>query len=346
MNCSTMATPKNTNTDEVEDSDLLYDNDDTLVIHTIYDHNFESTPTSSGKNLRISSPHPSTIPKTPPQTPPRPMTSTQPSTASQVKINIPTGPHQTRLGIYLHTDRRPSLTKIITTQHACNPQFYSKPDDLRQIITRARHILMNQEPYFTMMNEGHSFDFIRPQLSYKVYAIDENELIDFVADLDLKCSSNSQNPVPFYEFADGRNYTQTDVSFLFRMPPIKDDLKPETCEKGTATYDAISLTPIIDIIRQAAPALQATFQQNFTSTAAPPSKPTLSLTSSAPPRHITTTTPAPPGTASRSRPHDRLGPPVAHEFRARSRSHERYRSHDRSRSNDRNRRPREFKRRK
>ena len=343
-----MATPKNTNTDEVEDTNLLYDNDDTLVINTIYDHNLESTPRSSGKNLRINSPHPSNIPRTPPQTPPRPITSTQSTTtASQIKINIPAGPHQTRLGIYLHTDRRPSLTKIITTQHACNPQFYSKPEDLRHIITRARHILMNQEPYFTMMNEGHSFNFIRPQLSYKkVYAIDENELIDFVTDLDLKGNTTSENPVPFYEFADGRNYTQTDVSFLFRMPPTKADKKPETCDKGTATYDAISLTPIIDIIRQAAPALQATFHKNFTTTAAQPSKPTLSLTSSAPPRHLTSTTPTPPGTASRSRPHDRLRPPVAHDFRTRSRSHERYRSRERSRSHERNRRPKEFKRRK
>ena len=341
-----MATPRSANkSDEVEDSELLYENDDTLVINTVYDHNLESTPRSSGKNLRITSPHPSEIPRTPPQTPPRPIT-TATTTTSQIKINIPTGPHLTRLGIYLHTDRRPSLIKIITTQQACNPHFYSKPDDLRRLMNAARHVLMNQEPYFTMMNEGHSFDLIRPQLSYKVYAIDEHELIDFVTDLDLKSTTTCDNPVPFYEFADGKNYTQTDVSFLFRMPPTKPEMKPTLCDKSTATYDAISLTPIIDIIRQAAPALQATYHNNFKPATPMPSKPTLSLTDSAPPRHPTSTTPTQTDTAPRSRPHDRLGPPVAHDFRTRSRSRERYRSHERSRSHERNKRQKEFKRRK
>ena len=342
-----MATPKSNNnkTDEVEDSELLYENDDTLVIHPIYDPNLESTPRSSGKNLRITSPHPTEIPRTPPQTPPRPIT-TATTTTPQIKINIPTGPHQTRLSVYLHTDRRPSLTRIITTQHACNPHFYSKPYDLRRIMNAARHILLNQEPYFTMMNEGHSFDLIRPQLSYKVYAIDEHELIDFVTDLDLKSTTTCENPVPFYEFADGNNFTQTDVSFLFRMPPKKPNENPKMCDKGTNTYDAISLTPIIDIIRQAAPALQATYLYNFKPTNPTPPRPTLSLTSSAPPRHLTSTSSTPADTASRSRPHDRLGPPVVHDFRTRSRSHERYRSHERSRSHERNRRAKEYKTRK
>jgi hypothetical protein len=179
--------------DDVPHADLLDDDDpdahlldeeepDTVVVHTTYDYTFAPTPKSTGKNLKINSPHPVDMPKTPPATPPRPGTSAEAGTSKDAtgKVNVPSGRHYTKLGIYLHTDRRPSLTRILTTHFACNPRFFTNTKDLDSIVEKAKFLLMNQEPYHTLLHEGCSITFVKPQLSYKVVAIEENDLIDFV----------------------------------------------------------------------------------------------------------------------------------------------------------------------
>jgi hypothetical protein len=331
--------------DDVPHADLLDEDDldanlldeeepDTVVVHTTYDYTFAQTPKSTGKNLKINSPHPVDMPKTPPATPPRPGASAESGTSKDTtgKVNVPSGRHYTKLGIYLHTDRRPTLTRILTTHFPCNPRFFTKTRDLDSIVEKAKFLLMNQEPYHTLLQEGCSVTFIKPQLSYKVVAIEENDLIDFVTDLK-NCPSHEHNPVPFYEFSDDSNFTQTDVSFLFRVQPKPHSRKPEMKEQTCETSDIATLTPLIDAIRNAAPALQAA-TRHTTPTPTTTPRPALSLANTAPPRHNITPAPTSPERVARPRPHDRLGPPVPHVFR------------DRSRSHDRNRRSREFRRRK
>jgi hypothetical protein len=344
--------------DEVPDANLLDEEDlDEVVVQTTYDYTFEMTPRSTGKDLRINSPHPVDMPKTPPATPPRQRSSAETSSprASSSRINIPSGRHSTKLGIYLHTDRRPSLTKMITTHYACNPKFFTKTSDLERIVDRARFLLMNQEPYHTLLQEGCNINFVKPQISYKVATLEGNDLIDFVASLTTSDSAaKNVNPIPFYEFCDGSNFTQTDVSFLFKVEPNTIKIRPSMHNQSTATYDITTLSPLIDSIRNAAPTLQAAQRSNQPTIIDTSARPTLSLANTAPPRHIimpaatnqehiskpqtrepSTTSPE---RVSRTRPHDRLGPPVPHVFRDRSRSHE-----DRSR---RHRDSREIRRRK
>ena len=158
--------------EQVPDASLLDDDDDepTLDIHIPFDHTFDTTPRSGGKDIRINSPHPTEIPRTPPATPPRQGTSTSspPTNQESSKIHIQSGRHYTKLGIYLHTERGPSLTKMIISQHACSPKFYTSTNDLNRIVEKAKFLLMNHEPYHTLLQEGYNFDLIKPQLSYIV----------------------------------------------------------------------------------------------------------------------------------------------------------------------------------
>ena len=330
--------------EQVPDASLLDEDDDnpeTLDLHIPFDHTFEGTPRSGGKDIRINSPHPAAIPKTPPSTPPRQGASanTPPAHSASGKVHITSGRHYTKLGIYLHTDRRPTLTKMIFTQHICNPKFYTNINDLDKIVEKAKFLLMNHEPYHTLLQEGCSFDFIKPQLSYKVVALEENDLIDFVADLNRNgLPADQVNPIPFYEFTDGNHYTQTDVSFLFRVHKEKPARKPKMTDQSTATFDISVMTPIIDSVRNAASTIQAAQQTNSSQPPPSTSRPALSLANTAPPRHIIEPSAASPDRATRPRTQDRLGPPVLHDFRDRSRSHEdRYRPYD-----DRHRRGRDF----
>ena len=158
--------------EQVPDASLLDDDDDepTLDIHIPFDHTFDTTPRSGGKDIRINSPHPTEIPRTPPATPPRQGTSTSspPTNQESSKIHIQSGRHYTKLGIYLHTERGPSLTKMIISQHACSPKVYTSTNDLNRIVEKAKFLLMNHEPYHTLLQEGYNFDLIKPQLSYIV----------------------------------------------------------------------------------------------------------------------------------------------------------------------------------
>ena len=327
--------------EQVPDANLLDDDDDepTLDLHVAYDHTFDTntTPRSSGKDIRIDSPHPADMPKTPPATPPRQGTSshTPPANPESSKIHITTGKHYTKLGIYLHTERRPSLTKMIITQHPCSPKFYTNANDLNRIIEKAKFLLMNHEPYFTLLQEGYNFNLVKPQLSYKVMTLDEKELIDFVANLNHGApSSTDSNPIPFYEYSEGSNYTQTDVSFLFKIQPKPEPKRPKMVDQSNATCGINTLSPIIDSIFNAAPLLQAAQQANISQETPPAARPALSLANTAPPRHIIEPSPPSSQRIPRPRTHDRLGPPVSHDFRDRSRSHD-----------DRHRRGREYRRR-
>ena len=334
-----MSTPKKRqHPDEVPDAHLLdQDNDndqiDEVVINDNYNDLFDNAEHPGGKQIRITDSYPSKSPRTPLATPPRGKSPRNHDNhdPDYTPGSIPKGHHCTKLDIYIHSTRNPSLQRILSTEHACNATFFANHMALNKILTRARQLLLRQEPFFTLMNTGHSFNLGRPQLSYKVYAIDENSFIDLVADLTPEGAAN--NTLPFFEQVQDKHISQTDISFFFDMDSPKEQAKPASRDKATSTFDSEILSPVIDALRQAVTPWatelrrlpQPQHEQARASTSAPMQP--ISLANAPPPRHQTGPQPIlqrlQPEQSDRPRTSQRLGPPVQHGFRDRSRSYER-----------------------
>ena len=310
----------------VKDSNLLEEDEDTLILDN-YDK-IDSPQHVGGKDLSLlSKPGQSGLQQ---PTPPRTLS---PSTSTP---HLPQPPppalkHVTKLDVYIHTSNNKALQKIVAAQFACNRLFYTKPLTINSIIQRAEHLVMRQEPFNTLLSQGLSFTLTQPQISYRVLTLEENQLIDFVVDLadeDLQ----SMNPTPYYELYNGNEHTHTDVSFFFDIKPIAEPAKkPKTADAQTLTFDAGTLSPFIDQFRTAA--ANWTLQQKDTrpSKSTPTIPPTLSLSTTAPPKHILhhdKDKQQKHKIQERLHPHARLGPPVQHKFKERSRS----RSGDRDRT--------------
>jgi hypothetical protein len=317
------ATQSNFDHEEVLDSDLL-DNDDEGVNVLATDDDYrllESGDYQDPRNESI---------QTPPGTPPRTIT----SPTSIVKERTPpisNKQHKTKINVYIHSRSRVNLLKAATMSYICNPDFYHRRRILEQIVRRAELVLLQQEPYHTLINTGHNISFKDPQLSYKVLAIDENFLIDFVADIPSMSyvQTEPQPPQPFFEQSPDCQYSQTDVSFLFEADIIKTPVKPKTRDASTVTFDAALVNPILDQIRNCVTPWHTALSQMeppATSTSTATSRraaPSLSDMADTPPRHHTQRERDAPVRA-------RLGPPIERSFN-RPQGRPRDRSRDRSR---------------
>ncbi len=54
------------------------------------------------------------------------------------------------------------------------------------MLNRARTLILNNEPFHTMINEGYNLELTRPQLSYKILSADGQELLDFEVNINYK----------------------------------------------------------------------------------------------------------------------------------------------------------------
>ncbi|EFX60346.1 hypothetical protein DAPPUDRAFT_277962 [Daphnia pulex] len=192
----------------------------------------------------------------------------------------------------------------------------SKLQVLTTMLNRARTLILNNEPFHTMINEGYNLELTKPQLSYKILSADGQDLLDFEVnpnDMSMDPTQN-QNQIPFFELEENKNVTQTDISYHFSIKPLTQRPKTEMKHQSTHMTDASIMNPIIDSIKQSAPALvnsslvdkQYQARSITTNTIRTPS-----LSSSAPPRHGPGPSPRDlQAKAQRSRPQDRLGPPI------------------------------------
>jgi hypothetical protein len=251
--------------------------------------------------------------------------------------------HITKINIYIHTSNNPALSKVTTMEHPCPQNFYNQRQRLEDIMDKARNCLLNQEPYYTMINAGYNLYLREPQVSYKVLAIDDNFLIDFVVDVNNMAYTKPQPPLPepFYETKGESLWSQTDVSFRFKVHHMEVLVHPQTREMATMTSDAVFVSPLIDTIRTSAEAWAASLNQTEdvqtpASTMEKP-KPRLNslpkLDDDAPPRHHLASTSS--GSSDGHLIRDRLGPPVGRSFATRLPLRDPPRDRKRSGSNDR-----------
>jgi hypothetical protein len=223
--------------------------------------------------------------------------------------------HVTKINVYIHTQVSPGLTKAMTMEHTCIPAFYNYRNHLDELIDRARNALLQQEPYHTLLQAGYNLYLREPQLSYKVLAIEENFLIDFVVDINGMSYDTAHPPLPepFIETVDNIHFSQTDISFRFKVHALEVPVRPKTTESGTMTFDSALVNPILDQIRDGAKLwgrLMTQLDEHTPTNARPnlPTRPTVSLSTNndAPPRHHLQ--------HDSDRIRQRLGPPVEHEF--------------------------------
>lgn len=309
----------------VKDANLLEEDADTLILY-FDDEDAGSPPHTGGKNLQLLE-NPSTS---------KPTYKTPPRALSPSKTKIPpthqntgTLKHITKLDVYIHTAANKTLQKIISTQFGCHKMFYAQPHLINSIIQRAEHLIMRQEPFNTLLNQGYNFTLSQPQMSYRVLTLEENTLIDFV--VDLADGQQRQNPIPYYESNDEHEYTRTDVSYLFSIDPMPEpESKPSTVDQSTITFDHETISPFIDQFRSSASKWNTKRRQPSPSRQHTP--PTASAQTEDTQKHD----------ASRQRdrehrpqqqrvhPQARLGPPVTHNFNDRSRSTSQERNQQRS----------------
>ena len=325
-----MATPRNTR-EKVPDSHLLDDDDDNVTFKASDDDYriLNETP-RSGKRIRMNSPpprSPASEMDSPSTTPPRRITS--PNRIQALAQATPDIKHVCLTNVYIHTDQRCQLQKITDAEFTTHPEYFKRKGSLENLVTRARMIIMQQEPFHTMLNQGYDFDLDEHQLSYKVYASEDNELVDYVVDLRMfnKPSGPAQMPKPFYSERDKCRTSQVDVSFRFHMEqgqqqqqqPLQK--KPLMVSASTSTFDSELITPIIDHIRFTAVKLSGIIGRKDTfgsplirkgPSTPPPAANDVPLDSHQRDRSNST---------SRSRTRDRLGPPIQREFAPRNRGH-------------------------
>jgi hypothetical protein len=185
-------------------------------------------------------------------------------------------------------------------------------------------LLLNAEPYQTLMTQGYDFQLIKSQLSYKVLPLEQDELIDFMQDQETMHFSHPahEHPILFYEKHGKQHVSQMDISFEFHINQRVKHVHPRKVDMATMTasgdtfnnvFDVIALNPIIWPTLQERPTPQASEIRT------PP--PRLSLADCAPQRHPLDQQQQDRDRRNRPRPHQRLGPPMARQF-GRSRSNE------------------------
>jgi hypothetical protein len=246
-------------------------------------------------------------------------------------ITVPDGKHATKLQVYIYTDRNPRLQRIVNTIHICKPTYYNSKQVLTTMLNRARTLILNNEPFHTMIHEGYNLELTKPQLSYKILSADGQDLLDSEVnpnDMSFDPTQN-HNQIPFFESEENKNVTQTDISYHFSIKPLPQRPKMEMKHQSTHMTDASIMNPIIDSIKQSAPALVNSSlvdkQYQARSITTNNTIRTPSLSSSAPPRHGSGPSPRDlQAKAQRNRPQDRLGPPIR-KFFNRSRSDDRRR---------------------
>jgi len=329
-----MATPRSGKNITVPDAHLLDDDNsgDEVVVPEDYENMFDNADQPGGKNIRIGQSGQPHTKGTPPTTPPRTSHTENPTTTNTIVIptgTIPAGHHSIKLEIYIHTTRTLTLHKVTSTLYSCTPYYFRQPAQLQRVIERAHQLTLMQEPYHTMLESGYDLTLSKPQLSYKVIALDENRFVDFVPDMaSLTNADFKDNPIPHYEFSEGRNISRTDVSFQFKIPLHEKQVRPAMRHQASITFDHHILSPIIDQFRAQA-SLWTRAQQlhvtNGQSTHLTNTHPMLTLADAQPPQHNTRPESPPPDRSTRPRTQERLGPPIERRFRTRSRSNERRR---------------------
>ena len=270
----------------------------------------------AGKKIRMNSPPPrspassSTGPESPSRTPPRDLDT------SRDRANKPEAPASAqitcRTEISIRTDDICIDQLIVKAEYKSDSSFNVFRSALENLIKRAEMTLMSQEPFHTLLYQGYTFNISQPQLSYK--ATDASG--DFVhsVDIDKLTSGRNRTPQPIIKYEGTRKaYASVDISFRFHIQPFSGTRKSKLVSQGTNTYDSAALNPIIDQIREHAPEMDNLRRNDQTG-----SKPMTSQV------QVIHEQPAPkrPRSPSGQRPHDRLGPPVQHNFKRRQRSRE------------------------
>jgi len=327
-----MATPRSGKNITVPDAHLLDDDNsgDEVIIPEDYDNMFDNNEQPGGKNIRITQTGQAHGKGTPPTTPPRSSHNDNPATTNTIMIptgTIPAGHHSIKLEIYIHTTNTPALHKVTSTLYSCTPYYFRQPAQLQKVIDRAHQLTLMNEPYNTMLRNGYDITLGKPQISYKVIALDENRFVDFVPDMaSLTNAEFKDNPIPHYEYSEGRNVSRTDVSFQFKIPTKEKQIRPTMKNQGNITYDSHILSPIIDQFRAQASIWTRTQQVHLTGGhSIQHTHPMLTLADAQPPQHNTRPESPPPDRSTRPRTQERLGPPIERRFRTRSRSNERRR---------------------
>jgi len=310
----------------ISDDGLLQDsNDDEIIEGDLNDDDYRMlhTPDSQrrGKSIRIGDNNSPNRGSTPPTTPPRPDRTSTPKPRGP---EVPEGHHSTKLEIHIMTERNPLPHKVLSVLHKCTTRFYQHRPIIHKLINRAKMLLLNAEPYQTLMTQGYDFQLIKSQLSYKVLPLDQDELIDFLLDPETMHFSHPahEHPIPFYERHGKQHVSQTDISFEFHINQRVKHVQPRKMDMATMTASADKISNIFDVITRN-PIIWPTLHDNSTPQASgvrtPP--PRLSLADCAPPRHHLDQQQLDRDRRNRPRPHQRLGPPVARQFK-RSRSNE------------------------
>ena len=330
-----MTTPRTPRTprEKVPDSELLDEDDDFNLAATEEDYRILKETPRSGKRIRMNSPpprSPASSSDSPPETPPRRISS--PERIQALASSTPTLKHVCRTNIYIYTDERSQLQKITDAEFTTHPDFYKRKSSLENLVTRARMIIMQQEPFHTLLQLGYDFNLTDDQLSYKVFASDDNEIIDFVLDQKVfNYAGALRIPRPYYEETESRRASQVDIAFRFTMETQQLPKKPTMVSTGTTTFDAEVITPIIDQIRFTAVKLSGILNrpENSGQLAANNSRPIIPImpdeVAQPPIRHRQDRSTS----SSRHRAQDRLGPPIPRQFAPRQRGHQgpRHRGH-------------------
>ena len=277
---------------------------------------------------------------------PLPSASFHPTTHSPIPFRpLPrsTITHISKINVYIHTSNNPALSKVTSIEYPSPQGFYNHRQRLEEIMDKARICILQQEPYNTLINAGYNLYLRDPQVSYKVLAIDDNFLIDFVVDVGTMSYTKPQPPLPepFYETKGDTIWSQTDVSFRFKVHNLETPVRPQTRTTATMTHDSAFVSPLIDTLRKSAGAWAASLEQleanqhssstNDKSRTRPTPLP--KLDDDAPPRHHLASTSS--GSSDGHLLRERLGPPVGRSFATRLPVRDTSPARKRSRSNDR-----------
>jgi len=311
----------NESEEEVIETDI--NEDDYLMLHTPDSHR-------RGKSIRIGGNESPRVEVTPPSTPTPPERTSTPIPKPHL---FPEGPHSTKLEIHIMTEQNPLPHKVMSVLHKCTTKFFQHRHLIHRLVNRAKMLLLNAEPYHTLLQQGYDFQLKKSQLSYKVLPTECETLVDFLLDPENMHFNQPavENPIPFYEKHTDQYLSQTDISFEFRITPYTKPARVRKFEQGTMTHDAETLGPLIDHLRNSPltwPTLPDSTQRDQTPLHTPPSR--VSLSTCAPPKHHLDTQQQERDRRNRPRPHQRLGPPVTKQF-GRSRSSEGRRGNGRGR---------------
>jgi hypothetical protein len=302
--------------EHVPDSELLdYDDVDFQINPAEIDNLGAQTP-RTGKKIRMNSPPPrspssssnlSSRTTSPHRTPPRHL----PNPESSSRISCQTN-------ILIHTNEKCSLQLITTASYKTDLYFHTLKSAMDNLITRAEMTLMQQEPFHTLLSQGYTFNISQPQLSYKTKDLAADEIMDYIVDMSKLTSGRNRTAIPHLTTTSGNTQiANVDISFKFHVQPFTGVRKSRLADQATNTYDAASINPIIDLIRDKASSLTSLQRSEHSlGTKISPRLPQPKTQPTASKR---------PRSPSAVRPHDRLGPPVPHAFNRRQRSRDGFR---------------------